>query len=200
MSIDSDFCRAPNCEKFRDKKQGSSLCTMHRVRRSRYKSFEIPIRPGLPKDIAMICIHHGNRTIKQVYKAQNCNRCIECRKISGKKHRQANPNKKMTRNFYFIGKKENRIKIAKQDFDDLFIEQNGVCKICQNLEVKNNSSKKNPQIKRLSVDHCHKSHIEGITKIRGLLCTNCNLMIGYAKDNIEILESAIQYLKNSKND
>lgn len=42
----------------------------------------------------------------------------------------------------------------------------------------------------LFVDHSHTTK-----KVRGLLCVNCNLMIGYAKDSKLILEKAIRYLK-----
>ena len=42
------------------------------------------------------------------------------------------------------------------------------------------------------VDH---SHVSG--KVRGLLCRNCNLMIGWAKDSSDICESASQYLKDT---
>ena len=45
-------------------------------------------------------------------------------------------------------------------------------------------------IKRLAVDHCHKTG-----KIRGLLCSTCNLMIGNAYDNPEILRSGANYLE-----
>ena len=41
----------------------------------------------------------------------------------------------------------------------------------------------------LSVDHDHNSG-----DIRGLLCTNCNTLLGHAKDRIETLISAINYL------
>lgn len=32
-------------------------------------------------------------------------------------------------------------------------------------------------------------------KDRGLLCSTCNLAIGYAKDSIDILENMIKYLQ-----
>jgi len=193
MTIKSDFCRAPDCTRLRDKKQGSSLCVMHRVRRSRYKSFDIPLRPGLPEGIAMICINHGERTINQVYKSgTKYNRCLECKKISYQKHIKNNPNKRMTRNFYFVGKPPNRIKISKIHYDELFKQQNGLCKICNKPETMKHNNK---NAKRLAVDHK-----KGTEKIRGLLCQNCNVGIGNLGDSIELLKSAIKYLEESNTD
>jgi len=39
------------------------------------------------------------------------------------------------------------------------------------------------------VDHDHST-----SKIRGILCRKCNLLLGHAEDNIEVLKSAITYL------
>ena len=55
----------------------------------------------------------------------------------------------------------------------------GVCKICN-------------ETKLLVVDHCHVSG-----QVRGLICSHCNSVLGYAKDNIKVLENAIKYLKES---
>lgn len=41
----------------------------------------------------------------------------------------------------------------------------------------------------LCVDHDHKTG-----KIRGLLCSPCNFILGFAKDEIEILTNAVAYL------
>jgi len=41
----------------------------------------------------------------------------------------------------------------------------------------------------LAVDHCHNTN-----KVRELLCSACNILLGKAKDNISILQSAINYL------
>ena len=43
--------------------------------------------------------------------------------------------------------------------------------------------------KRLFLDH---NHLTG--KVRGLLCNHCNSLIGYAKEDADILESAIYYV------
>lgn len=71
------------------------------------------------------------------------------------------------------------------DYEKLLEAQDFGCKICGKrcLETKNNV---------LMVDHCHKTD-----KVRGLLCGNCNSMLGHAKDNPTILLKAIQYLKGN---
>lgn len=53
---------------------------------------------------------------------------------------------------------------------------------------------RNGDIKPLAVDHDHE-----ISQIRGLLCNDCNRLLGAAKDDIETLEAAIDYLKKHKN-
>lgn len=70
-------------------------------------------------------------------------------------------------------------------------EQNNVCAICkkEDLTIEGNSLR----LKGLCIDHCHKTK-----KIRGLLCNKFNPLIGYADDSIEILESAIAYLRRHK--
>jgi len=43
--------------------------------------------------------------------------------------------------------------------------------------------------RRLAIDHCHETD-----EIRGLLCNKCNLLIGHARDSVDILRAAIDYL------
>ena len=46
------------------------------------------------------------------------------------------------------------------------------------------------QNKAYRLDHCHKSGA-----VRGLLCLNCNTMIGHAHDDPAKLESGARYLR-----
>ncbi len=72
--------------------------------------------------------------------------------------------------------------IAAEEWDRLFAEQGGACAICKTHQSK---------LKRaLSVDHEH----GGVKKVRGLLCVYCNSLLGYAKDDVNRLESAVSYL------
>ena len=45
----------------------------------------------------------------------------------------------------------------------------------------------------LNIDHCHDTN-----DFRGMLCSSCNRALGYFKDSIELLEKAVQYLKDSR--
>ena len=83
------------------------------------------------------------------------------------------------------GERKRRFGITPEKYAELFKSQNGTCAICTNPETATRLGK----VKALSVDHCHKSGA-----IRGLLCSDCNTGIGKLKDDVKILQSAIQYL------
>lgn len=72
--------------------------------------------------------------------------------------------------------------ITIDEYNVMFKLQKGSCAICKNSQVKN--------INYLCVDHSHKTN-----KIRGLLCHTCNRSLGLLKDDIKVLENAINYLK-----
>ena len=47
---------------------------------------------------------------------------------------------------------------------------------------------------KLAIDHCHDSG-----KVRGVLCSACNLALGLVKDNINTLSNLIKYIQNPPN-
>ena len=59
------------------------------------------------------------------------------------------------------------------------------CEICGNKNIKN---------KALCIDH---NHTTG--KVRGVLCDSCNTGIGKLKDDVAIIQNAINYLKKYAN-
>ena len=70
--------------------------------------------------------------------------------------------------------------ITLTDYNRMLNTHNGACAICH---MDNGP-------RRLHIDH---DNTEGL--VRGLLCNNCNLGIGYLKENHTIFLGAIQYLK-----
>lgn len=78
--------------------------------------------------------------------------------------------------------------ITLQQYDEMFLAQDGVCAICKHPEsVRYN--KNSDKIKRLAVDHCHETG-----KIRGLLCTRCNPAVGYMQNDPFRAQSLFGYI------
>jgi len=78
--------------------------------------------------------------------------------------------------------------ITLEDYNLMFLQQNGVCAICGKEETIKNTKYNKPL--DLAVDHDHKTN-----KIRGLLCACCNKALGMFYDNVLLLNSAIAYLE-----
>ncbi len=78
--------------------------------------------------------------------------------------------------------------ITVDKYNEMLILQKGVCAICGKPE--SSIDHRTKQIRNLAVDHCHSSG-----KVRGLLCSCCNVAIGQLKDDIALLSSAISYLQ-----
>ena len=76
--------------------------------------------------------------------------------------------------------------VTDTQYQDLLKLQDYKCAICNKTIAENQ--------KNLGVDHCHTTNI-----IRGLLCNNCNLGIGYFQDDINILRKTIEYLESPIN-
>ncbi len=66
-------------------------------------------------------------------------------------------------------------------FLEMLEEQGGLCAICLD-EL--------PSDRKATVDHCHATN-----RVRGLLCSECNLGLGKLGDTVERLEAALAYLR-----
>ena len=75
--------------------------------------------------------------------------------------------------------------ITAHDYNEMFREQKGLCKICNSegfVMAKHHKMK-------LVVDHCHTTG-----EVRGLLCHNCNRALGLFQDSVPNLQASIAYL------
>lgn len=66
------------------------------------------------------------------------------------------------------------------EFHRILTAQKGLCGICNNKLVIGRKTHR---------DHCHAT-----LKFRGILCSDCNMALGFFKDNITYIENAIIYL------
>lgn len=98
-----------------------------------------------------------------------------------KKYRRTRPESKREIQY------KRRYGITIEQFDEMVRSQGNRCAIC--------SDEFKPKRKNMTihVDHCHET-----MKVRGLLCSRCNVGIGLLNDSIERLKIAIEYLSNAK--
>jgi Recombination endonuclease VII len=71
--------------------------------------------------------------------------------------------------------------ISVEDYEMMEAKQGGLCALCMKPP--------SGRFQNLSVDHCHDNG-----RVRGLLCSNCNLALGLLKDDPELLRRAIAYV------
>ena len=91
-------------------------------------------------------------------------------------------NKEKNRLIHKNCKLKSNFGITLEDFNRMFKEQNGKCKICSKGLIKPH------------VDHNHDTG-----KVRGLLCNQCNRGLGFFNDNYQLLDKALYYIKCQDN-
>ena len=79
-----------------------------------------------------------------------------------------------------------RYGITLDTYNEMLDDQEFSCALCGTTEPNNGTGS-------FAVDHCHTTQ-----RIRGLLCSPCNVGLGMFKENEDILNKAIAYLKDSK--
>lgn len=93
--------------------------------------------------------------------------CNECKKETFRKYQKT------------VGR-FSRYGLTKEEYEKRYDAQDGKCAIChEHFEI-------------LCIDHEHNS-----SNIRGLLCRQCNAAIGALREDVNIVENALTYLKKS---
>jgi hypothetical protein len=119
-------------------------------------------------------------------------RCKPCYLVRQTKYRKANPEKiRAIGHKYEIANKDkiadsklrSKYGITLVQKQTIFALQNGKCATCPFIFESVSSA---------HVDHCHNTG-----RVRGLLCSSCNLVAGKAKDSPAILRSIADYLEKN---
>ena len=139
-------------------------------RRSQGKSLEKPTK----------CPSCGETDIAKFYVDKNGRRsnkyCSACHKEQCKKRWHQRPilDRQASRSYKYG--------ITPEDFKRMHEAQKGRCAICND----------EPKTKRgLHVDHDHETG-----KVRGLLCHGCNVALGSFKEDVTLLNKAIEYIRS----
>lgn len=128
----------------------------------------------------------GCKTLKSVKSAfwRNQTLCIECSKERQKtRWHSRTPKVRLEKHLKY------KYSLTINDLMDALKKQNGNCAICDtilpDLLVYNNRRR------GYAIDHNHETG-----EFRGVLCLNCNSMLGMARDSADLLEKASVYLKD----
>jgi hypothetical protein len=145
----------------------------NRERRKILKNIRQATKVSLPIPSHKVCsICNIDKPAEDFPKFQKVKLRNMCKSCSNKIHNTKRRMKNLRINFN-MSLEEYEVKIA---------QQNSKCKICGSTEQDGVA---------LAVDHDHNTG-----EVRGLLCRTCNLMLGFAKDNISILKQSIKYLRH----
>lgn len=100
------------------------------------------------------------------------------RKKQRENYRKLTPEQKLNRSYRAKYKK------TYEEISKILEDQEGVCRSCS----------KPVELGRYNgvVDHCHDTD-----RIRGILCHECNVLLGLAKDSIQTLRNLVKYLEQN---
>lgn len=159
-----------------------------------------------------ICRIHGELELKNITSQDRCRICVnewaknwkkanrervnETRAKSKRQKpaqwdafyaRQYNSKKKRFGTEFLIRQEiSRRRRISVDEYETKLKAQNELCAICDKSEIR----KYKNGVMRLVLDHNHKTN-----KVRDFLCHSCNLMIGYSREDVTILQKGILYLQ-----
>jgi hypothetical protein len=110
-------------------------------------------------------------------------RCVKCGK--GPKYREFKDSETICthcRRILRAAHLKKNFGITIEEYEAREKKQKGLCAICKRPP--------HGHKKYLCVDHCH-----GKGHVRGLLCDDCNRVLGWARDKPEVLAAAARYLR-----
>jgi hypothetical protein len=129
--------------------------------------------------------------------------CLLCTRLRANAHAKAHPEKANIRNRRYKAnhpektiddRRKWQYNITPDQYKQMLEEQQNRCKVCT-VEL---SCAQRLTMPCIDHDHrCCPAKKSCGKCVRGIICYGCNVVLGFSKDNIVILENAIQYLKET---
>lgn len=104
---------------------------------------------------------------------------LERRRLLAAEYRAKNPEASKETNLRSFMKRA--YGITPEEKQEIFAAQGSCCAICGTTDNRG---------REWHTDHCHTTK-----RVRGVLCNHCNLMLGHARDNPDVLTKASNYLR-----
>lgn len=157
---------------------------------ARWRRSESQVQDDIAAQSKVCCVCEERKPFDEFYNLKNKSdgksyRCKVCDGIAREKHRKKN--KEKVQGLSRIQNLQNKYGLRESEYQAMMDDQRGCCKICGESLINPDGPKQ-----QMCVDHDHNTG-----KVRGLLCTNCNSLLGQAKDSIDNLKRAIKYLKEN---
>ena len=77
--------------------------------------------------------------------------------------------------------------LTKSNYDEMFKKQGSSCAVCK--------SKESGSKKGWHIDHDHETE-----QVRSILCQHCNVAIAMLRENVQVTEAVLEYLRKWKKD
>lgn len=119
--------------------------------------------------------------LRMTSNTQDCRKCLTEKPLSAFHADRRTANRKRTTCIDCRQKQRSVTNITRTEYSRLLIAQEFKCAIC-GIDA-------SELTRELSVDHSHETD-----EVRGLLCTHCNFGLGNFKEDIELINKAIEYL------
>ena len=168
-------CRSEGCERPARSQFRPGLCHPCQARAAYHrKNPDAPYKP---------LGHHG----QWKGKACSCGAPVHCRGMCAACYRKQYVPPEYTPEQRRARRIKSRYGITAADYERMVAERGNHCDVCgQPPSATNTRAHWND---KLCVDHCHDTG-----KVRGLLCNDCNLAVGYGKTP-DVLRKAAEYLQ-----
>lgn len=163
-----------------ERKYCSRACTNIGRRRNDGTATELECRKcGETRPVAEFYPHSGILRGYQYW-------CKDCTRIARASRQKTRPAQETIRRWKLWA----LYRIREEDYDEMYRRQEGACAICKTPQEPWSPGLGMSRTGFLVVDHDHTAGANA----RGLLCNRCNLGLGYFRDNLELLASAVAYL------